>query len=126
MSGRKKILWLVSWYPNKYDAFDGDFIQRHARAAALYNDIYVLYIKAFEQQAKKEEEIKLCDGITEHRIYLPKKPGLVGKLKSMIEWQRNYKKEVSDSYPLECWRHRTLGTKNVYYSLRGDRALGHL
>lgn len=39
-----KILWLVSWYPSKPDAFNGDFIQRHAEAASLFNDIDVIYV----------------------------------------------------------------------------------
>ena len=36
------VLWLPSWYPNKLSPFDGDFIQRHAKAAALYNDIAII------------------------------------------------------------------------------------
>jgi len=65
MIERKKILWLVSWYPNKYDLFDGDFIQRHAKAAALYNDIHVLFIKAFDEQLIKEEEKRELPGLKE-------------------------------------------------------------
>ena len=40
----KKILWLPSWYPNKTSLFDGDFIQRHAMAAALYHPIHVIFV----------------------------------------------------------------------------------
>lgn len=36
------ILWLPLWYPNRTDPFSGDFIQRHARAAASFWDIEVL------------------------------------------------------------------------------------
>ena len=31
-----KILWLASWYPNLYESFNGDFIQRHAQAVAEF------------------------------------------------------------------------------------------
>jgi len=96
MSERKRILWLVSWYPNKYDPFDGDFIQRHARAAAIFNDIHVLFIKAFEQQEKREEEKSAKNGLTEQIIYLPKSNGLSGKLKSFLDWRREYKLNVSE------------------------------
>ncbi|MGE5107202.1 MAG: glycosyltransferase [Sphingobacteriales bacterium] len=39
-----KVLWLASWYPNQITPFDGDFIQRHARASALYNQIHVIHV----------------------------------------------------------------------------------
>ena len=42
----REILWLPSWYPNKLAPFEGDFIQRHAQAAALYNKIYVIKVVA--------------------------------------------------------------------------------
>lgn len=38
------ILWLPSWYPNQLTPFDGDFIQRHARAAALYRPVRVIHV----------------------------------------------------------------------------------
>ena len=44
------VLWLPSWYPNKLAPFDGDFIQRHAKAAALYNDILVIYAVPDEER----------------------------------------------------------------------------
>jgi glycosyltransferase involved in cell wall biosynthesis len=40
----KNVLWLASWYPNKYHPFTGDFLERHARAASLYNKITVLHL----------------------------------------------------------------------------------
>ncbi|MEO7307490.1 MAG: glycosyltransferase [Ferruginibacter sp.] len=41
----KNVLWLVSWYPNRLDKLDGDFIQRHAKAVALFCKVHVIYIK---------------------------------------------------------------------------------
>lgn len=40
----KKILWLPAWYPNNTDPYAGDFIQRHARAAALFQAVQVIYV----------------------------------------------------------------------------------
>src|SRR5688572_180491 len=40
----KKILWLPSWYPNKTAPFDGDFIQRMAKATSLYAEIHVFFV----------------------------------------------------------------------------------
>ena len=39
-----KVLFLASWYPSKVDAFDGDFIERHAKAISLTNNVFVIYV----------------------------------------------------------------------------------
>jgi glycosyltransferase involved in cell wall biosynthesis len=39
-----KVLFLPSWYPSRLDAFTGDFIQRHARALALFTPVHVVFI----------------------------------------------------------------------------------
>ena len=39
-----KILWLCSWYPNSADPFDGDFIERHAKALALHQKVDVIHV----------------------------------------------------------------------------------
>ena len=40
---RKHIIFLARWYPHRYDPMFGLFVQRHAEAAALFNDITVIY-----------------------------------------------------------------------------------
>jgi glycosyltransferase involved in cell wall biosynthesis len=94
MSERKKVLWLASWYPNKYDPFDGDFIQRHARAAALYDDVHVIFVKESEKQIGIEQELNVGEGLTEQIIYLSKRNGLPGKLQNYFNWQRSFKEAV--------------------------------
>ncbi len=39
-----KVLWLASWYPNKTNLFDGDFIERHAKAVSQYAELTVLFV----------------------------------------------------------------------------------
>ena len=39
-----KVLFLASWYPSRVDAFDGDFIERHARAISLFHKVFVVYV----------------------------------------------------------------------------------
>lgn len=95
---RKKILWLVSWYPNKTDLFDGDFIQRHARAAALYNDIYVIHVAPDEKgivTGNVKEEIKSQQGLTEHIIYFKKSISFFGRVRAFSKWRRLFKKAVT-------------------------------
>lgn len=41
---KKYILWLPSWYPNELTPYDGDFIQRHARAVAPLQPVHVFHI----------------------------------------------------------------------------------
>lgn len=78
---RKKIIWLCSWYPNKYDAFDGDFIQRHAKAAALYNDIFVIHVRpGTENNSLKTEDITADGGLTEKIIYYKPSKSIFAKL----------------------------------------------
>lgn len=94
---RKKILWLVSWYPNRNDRFDGDFIQRHARAAAIYNDVHVIFVTDSGIEKQIEEEWNYATGLTEQIIYFRKNAGWVGKLKKQFTWRRLFQKAI-ESY----------------------------
>lgn len=85
---RKKILWLASWYPNKNDPFDGDFIQRHARAASLYNDIHVIYVTDAFINKSVEESFNFATGLTEQVIYFKKQKGFIGRLKKQLAWRK--------------------------------------
>ncbi len=40
----QKILWLASWYPSRIRPYEGDFIQRHARALALFQPVDVIFV----------------------------------------------------------------------------------
>ena len=50
---RKHIIFLARWYPHRYDPMLGLFVQRHAEAAALHNDVSVVYAHADENIRKK-------------------------------------------------------------------------
>lgn len=85
---RKKILWLCSWYPGKLEPFNGDFIQRHAQAAALYNDIYVIHVygDASGKIANTREEIAHHGHLTEHMVYFRKPGNGFGKILGGYRW----------------------------------------
>lgn len=40
----KNVFWLASWFPSEVDPLTGDFIERHARAASLHNNITVIFV----------------------------------------------------------------------------------
>lgn len=50
---KHKILFISSWYPNKLEPTNGNFVQRHAEAAAIHNKVEVLHaIGDFNQKEK--------------------------------------------------------------------------
>ncbi|HEX2606032.1 MAG TPA: glycosyltransferase [Flavisolibacter sp.] len=85
---RKKVLWLTSWYPNRNDRFDGDFIQRHAHAAAIDHDIHVIYVTDADLETATEEETKVSTGLTEQWIYFRRRKGLYNKLYKQVYWRK--------------------------------------
>src|SRR6476469_113764 len=91
---RKKILWLVSWYPNRNDAFDGDFIQRHARAAAIYHDIHVVYVTERIMAKEVEEEWNFATGLTEQLVYFKFTGGLLARLKKQMKWKKLFRRAI--------------------------------
>jgi len=95
---RKKILWLCSWYPSGKEPFNGDFIQRHAKAAALYNDIYVIHIYGLLQGENKDlnTEIFQSNGLTEQIIYYRKSKSIIGKIISSLREIRILRKNIND------------------------------
>ena len=93
---RKKILWLCSWYPSKLDPFNGDFIQRHAKAAAVFNDIYVIYV-AGDSTGKirtKEKEIEKSDSLTEHIVCFPVKSSFLGRIRAHFNYLFVFKQAI--------------------------------
>ena len=53
---RKHIVFLARWYPHRYDPMFGLFIQRHAEAAALFNDITVIYCQQDNETTSQQVE----------------------------------------------------------------------
>ena len=66
------VLWLCSWYPNKIKPYDGDFIQRHAEAASLYNKIQIIHVVKDDLKKMRNPitcETRLNGDLTETIIY---------------------------------------------------------
>ena len=91
---RKRILWLCSWYPSAAAPFNGDFIQRHARAAALYNDIDVIHVSGNIDQNKTSFFLTSENGLRETIILYKNRKGLTGKLFNHFTWNKIYKKAI--------------------------------
>lgn len=88
----KHILFLASWYPSRTDNFNGDFIQRHAQAAALYNKITVLFAVNDKTLKSNYEIVKRENEITEIIAYY--KPSFIRPFnffKRFVAWKKAFK-----------------------------------
>ncbi len=71
-----RILFTTAWYPNRKDAGDGVFIQKHARAVARLNDVAVLMVQT--DLAVRGLSIEVCPtegnikSLHEVLVYVPK------------------------------------------------------
>jgi len=90
------ILWLASWYPNKNDRFIGDFVQRHARAAAIYHDVHVIFVDDADLETDSEQELNYATGLTEQIIYFKKKKGFAARLRKQLAWRNIYQKAITN------------------------------
>jgi glycosyltransferase involved in cell wall biosynthesis len=95
---RKKILWLCSWYPSKADPFNGDFIQRHAQAASLYNDITVIHVYADrgERAPKLLVQTNAGTSLKEMVISFRKNMSVPGRLRAHLKLISFYKKAIEE------------------------------
>lgn len=67
----KYVLWLASWYPSKIHAFDGDFIERHAKAVCPFIPIVILFVTKDESLQPGETIIEKTEdgGMEVYRGY---------------------------------------------------------
>lgn len=100
-----RILWLVSWYPNKLSPFNGDFIKRHAEAVSLFGDLHVIYVVrdikgAVTKNVLKEQTVsgKLKETIIYY--YTPESPVLFTKFFAEIKYRQLFRQAIRE-YILE-------------------------
>lgn len=67
---RKKVLWLPKCYPNKFDILDGVFTLEHAKAASIYNDVFVIFVHSDETQKERINEFySFSNNFHELKVY---------------------------------------------------------
>ena len=69
MEKKLNILFIASWYPNKDLPFNGDFVQRHAQAVALFANVTVVHIASSRQKENLILEEKNLKNVKEIRVY---------------------------------------------------------
>lgn len=93
---KRKIIWLASWYPNRMEPFNGDFIQRHAEAASLYNEIYCIHVTRDNNVTETEHQIHRSGDLTEHIAYFPGNTSLLSKVHNTRKWIRIHKNIIKE------------------------------
>jgi glycosyltransferase involved in cell wall biosynthesis len=97
-----KILWLCSWYPHPGYPYEGDFIQRHAKALSIYAPVTVFYVsqEGINKDVDEDRVIEQqTDGISERIIFFRfKRTGIkfIDKLVYNYRYYRTYKKNIQD------------------------------
>jgi len=98
----KYVLWLASWYPTEIAPYDGDFVQRHAKAVSIYKEVVVVFIKkdvnSMITNSKKTIKTQK-NNLTEIIFYYrPWTCGikLIDKAVSFINYQIFYYKAIKD------------------------------
>ncbi|KMQ69572.1 hypothetical protein ACM39_00450 [Chryseobacterium sp. FH2] len=65
-----KILFISSWFPNKLEPTNGNFVQRHAEAVAKFTDVEILHaIGDFNQKETFAFDDKIINGIRTLIVY---------------------------------------------------------
>ena len=98
------ILWLPSWYPNKLEPYDGDFIQRHALAVSAFIPVHVVHFvrdkgKIITNSVFVEE--KKTGNLTETIVYYSNQissRGIIERIFSVGKFRSLYRKIIHDLF----------------------------
>ena len=107
MAHKLNILFLASWFPSRKDAFNGDFIERHAKTVALKHFVTVIYAEGLFDISQIEREIEEKDNLKIIRVYFPKKAKIYNQLTKFRLYLKEIKKlnkidliHVNVTYPV--------------------------
>lgn len=95
-----KVLWLASLYPSRIHPFDGDFVQRHAQAVALFCEVEVIHVVKDDTglvTSDVKETIFTHGQLTERIIYYrPVKTflNIVDRLLSSLKFKKIFRDAV--------------------------------
>lgn len=88
MDKKKHILFLCSWYPNKTDPTNGNFVQKHAEAAALYNKVSSLSIFSDHIEENIKIDSRLENGVYNVTVYYKKVNSKIPITSSLLKLYR--------------------------------------
>jgi glycosyltransferase involved in cell wall biosynthesis len=103
------ILFISSWYPNSEQPTLGNFVQKHAQAAAGYNKISVITVVSSSDHKAITIDKRIERNVHEYIAYFPKYKGLFSKAFNFIRNRKAF-----------------LNAYNTFISEQGQAALVHL
>lgn len=107
---RHRILFLSSWYPNRLNPTDGNFNEKFAEAAAIYNDVAAIHVVADKDaRAPLETDFYTRAGVKTYIWYFRKSSS--GSLLSKVINGFKYLKYYFEAYRLarkECGKPQLL------------------
>lgn len=86
-----KVLFLSSWYPNKFNPTLGNFVEKHAEASSRFNDVYVLSTFSDDSISNNKIEVSEKNGIKSFVVYYPKVQSKIPGWKQFIQVRRRKK-----------------------------------
>lgn len=117
-NNKLKVLFLCSWYPNRVFPTLGNFVEKHAEAAAHFNDVCVLALVNDPSVEDLQTVINEKNGITEIIVYYSVPNGILGKISKYFIHRKAFKKgyqivlkefkkpdivHLNVTYPLGIW-----------------------
>lgn len=91
---RQKILFISSWFPNKLEPTNGNFVQRHAEAVALIHDVEILH--AIGDPDQKESYLfdeKIINNIRTVVVYYQQtRNSGINFIRRMMAYKKGYSK----------------------------------
>lgn len=88
------VLFISAWYPHRYDAMAGLFVQKHADAVSLYANVKVLYVHADDKISDFEIITTQHNKVEEIIVYYPASNS--SKLGKITHYFRAYKKGLDE------------------------------
>ena len=91
---KKNILFISSWFPNKLEPTNGNFVQRHAEAVSQIHSVEVLHaINVTHQKEKFIFDDQVINGIRTLIVYYRNAPNpLLNFWRRMLAYSRGFKK----------------------------------
>ena len=87
-----KILFLSAWYHNRTDDMEGLFVRKHAQAAALHDQVHVLFLKSEVRPGPCQYEKVRSGEVVEHYFYYPKAKNALKRAKDFWSYyQKGFK-----------------------------------
>lgn len=144
MSEKLKVLTFCSWFPNRLKPTLGNFVQKHAECAALYNEVISLAIFPDTSIEKLEVSDTLNGSLREIVCYYPKKEKgwkPLRLLKNYLEHRRAFKASMelvnkqfgkpdiihlNIVYPLGLWALWLKITKGIPYVITENSSGWHV